>query len=230
MKTAWAIRHVAFEDLGLIAPLLQARGYTIRYLEALSTDFSRIDALSPDLLIVLGGPMGARDTTDYPFLAWEAEAIRRRRALNLPTLGICLGAQVMAVSAGGDVHAMPRKEIGMGSVQLTDAGQQSVLAPLADVPVLHWHGDAIVLPAGVPSLATTDACATQAFELPGRALGLQFHLEAELSRIHEWTQGHASELADAGLKAEAIEQAAALHADDLDRTARTVIGAWLDRL
>lgn len=231
MKTAWAIRHVSFEDLGVLAPLLSERSYAIRYIEALHEDLSELDGTHPDLLIVLGGPMGATETERYPFLAHEARWLQQRRALLRPSLGICLGAQVLAVSAGGDVAAMPRKEIGLGPLTLSPAGHSSCLQPLAGgTHVLHWHGDAIRLPADATVLASTDVCAVQAFELPGHALGLQCHLEANLHRISEWTHGHARELAQAGLDGRAIEQFAALHAPALTSAARDVFAQWLDGL
>lgn len=231
MKTAWAIRHVSFEDLGLLAPLLRARGYQIRMIDVPQEDLTTLDGRTPDLLIVLGGPMGARDTREHPFLAIEAQWLRQRRAAGLPSLGICLGAQVMAVSAGGDVAAMPRKEIGLAPVQVSAAGLQSCLRALAGgTAVLHWHGDAIQAPADAVILASTDACAVQAFALPGHGLGLQFHLEAQLQHIGQWTQGHAEELAQAGLDPHAIEHAAAVHADELQLVAQQVFSQWLDAL
>lgn len=230
-KTAWAVRHVSFEDLGVLEPLLQARGYGLRYLDAGRDDLSELDPTRPDLLVVLGGPMGATDVDLHPFLRTELDWLRRRRQALLPSLGICLGAQLMAVAAGGDVRTMPRREIGMGPLTLTAAGMDSCLAALAaDAAVLHWHGDAIVLPDEVFPLASTAACAVQAFALPGPSLGLQFHLEADLRRIGAWTRGHAAELRAAGLDPSRIEAEAALHADTLAAGAARVFSAWLDAL
>ncbi len=230
-KTAWAVRHVSFEDLGVLDPLLQARGYRIRYLEAAHDDLSALDPTQADLLVVLGGPMGATDVDLHPFLRTELDWLRRRRQALLPSLGICLGAQLMAVAAGGDVRAMPRREIGMGPLTLTEAGRKSCLAALpAGAAVLHWHGDAIVLPDEAFPLASTAACAVQAFALPGPSLGLQFHLEADLRRIDAWTHGHAAELRAAALDPSRIEAEAALQANTLAAGAARVFEAWLDAL
>lgn len=230
-RQAWAIRHVDFEDLGVLQPLLHSRGYTIRYLDALRGEVDAADLREPDLLVVLGGPMGATDVHDHPFLRREAEGLRQRRQLRLPSLGICLGAQLMAVSAGGGVRAMPRKEIGGGPVDLTPAGLASCLAPLAaGGTVLHWHGDEIMPPPGATVLATTPACAVQAFELIGPSLGLQFHMEADLERIGEWTHGHALELAAAGLDATAPELDLRNQASAVRALADRIFGAWLDAL
>ncbi len=99
MKTALALRHVHFEDLGTLEPLLQARGYRVRYLDpavdALGAD-AVADAAAADLLVVLGGPLGACDEALYPFLAAEQRLIAQRLAQGRPLLGICLGAQLLA--------------------------------------------------------------------------------------------------------------------------------------
>jgi GMP synthase (glutamine-hydrolysing) len=230
-RAAWAIRHVEFEDLGVLHPLLYSRGYSVRYLEAPQGALDAVDLIEPDLLVVLGGPMGATDVHEHPFLRLEADALRRRRLLRRPSLGICLGAQLMAVSAGGDVQPMPLREIGLGPLELTTEGLHGCLAPLAGGdPVLHWHGDRIVLPPAATLLASTPACAVQAFTLDGPSLGLQFHLEADLERIGEWIGGHAAELAGTGQDAQALASAARGQAARVRELAVRVFGAWLDAL
>ena len=96
MKTAQAIRHVHFEDLGTITPLLRERGYAVQHVDACTDDLTSLDATAPTLLIVLGGPFGAFDENDYPFLSAEMSLVRKRLDAGLPILGICLGAQLIA--------------------------------------------------------------------------------------------------------------------------------------
>src|SRR5271170_5030815 len=120
-------------------------------------------ARDADLLIVLGGPIGVADTDAYPFLREELELIGERLAGDRPTLGICLGAQLLAVAAGGSVRPGTEAEIGYAPVTLTTAAPGSVLEPLRGVPVLHWHGDVISTPPELPPLAFTQLCANQAF-------------------------------------------------------------------
>ena len=115
MKIAWAIRHIAFEDLGLLDPLLRARGYEIRHHAAGADLPTPVGCDSADLLVVLGGPMDADDYATHPNLRDEVAILRHRRERDLPTLGICLGAQMMALAIGGAVRPMPRKEIGWGT-------------------------------------------------------------------------------------------------------------------
>jgi len=230
-----ALRHLAFEDLGLLAPLLRERGYDhIEYRDA------GVDAFAPaaeadafDLVVVLGGPIGAEDGAMYPFLDDELRLIERRLAREQPLLGICLGAQMMARALGARVRPMVhgRKEIGFGPIELTAAGHDSPLAALpAGVPVLHWHGDQFELPAGVPSLAATALCPHQAFLAGPAALGLQFHLEADPRRIEQWLVGHAGELGQAGIDIAALRRDAVLHGSALAPALGRLLDAWFARL
>lgn len=230
MKTALALRHVHFEDLGTLEPLLRERGFEPRYLDPCVDDLAAVDAAAPELLVVLGGPIGAFDDEAYPFLAGELRLIERRLASGRPLLGICLGAQLAARALGTRVGPMGYKEIGFGELVLTPEGRASVLAPLAGVPVLHWHGDRFELPAGSRLLAGTEACAQQAFALGDAVLGLQFHLEADADRIERWLVGHCCELGQAGIDPRMLRAQAQRHGAALKAAARRAIGDWLDRL
>lgn len=134
MRTALVIRHVHFEDLGSFAAPLAAAGHEVRYVDA------GLDDLRAEELVLLGGPIGAYEGHLYPFLDDELDALRARLAAGAPTLGICLGAQLMAAALGARVAPGPAKEIGWATVELTEAGQAGPLHHLDGVPVLHWHG------------------------------------------------------------------------------------------
>lgn len=95
-----ALRHVAFEHAGLVADSLAARGHTLRYVEVGSEPLDAEAIVGADLLVVLGGPIGVYETEDYPFLVPELDAIHARLATKRPTLGICLGAQLIAAALG----------------------------------------------------------------------------------------------------------------------------------
>jgi GMP synthase (glutamine-hydrolysing) len=227
-RTALAIRHVAFEDVGVWRDLLVDRGYDLAYLEAGVDDLTDAAVLSADLLIVLGGPIGVYETDAYPFLVGEIETVRRRLEQQKPVLGACLGAQLMATALGARVAPGPAKEIGYAPVVLTDAGRASPLARLEGLPVLHWHGDSSDLPPGAENLASTDLCPVQAFRCGRKALGLQFHVEADPRRIETWLVGHAVELAKAGVdprvvRADALRLGAATAA-----AGRAILSDWLE--
>jgi GMP synthase (glutamine-hydrolysing) len=190
-----ALRHVAFEDLGLLAPLLASRGHAVRYVDVPIADLSDLDPLAPDLLVVLGGPIGVYESDLYPFLEAETALLARRLEAERPTLGICLGSQLMAKALGARVYPSGVKEIGWAPLTLTAEGRDSPLRHLDATPVLHWHGDTFDLPAGAVRLASTAACQNQAFRLNASALALQFHAEAAGRALEAWFVGHTGEIA-----------------------------------
>lgn len=228
-KTALALRHLAFEDLGLIAPRLSARGLEVRYHDAGVDDFGAVDLDQVDLLVVLGGPIGAEDEARFPWLADELALIRRRLDSGRPLLGLCLGAQLMARALGARVRTMGVKEIGFSPVRLTEAGRATALAELGDQAVLHWHGDRFELPRGLASLAWTPVCDHQAFAPHARALGLQFHPEVDPARFEQWLVGHVGELEQAGIEPAALRAAMARESEGLQAALGRLMDRWLDQ-
>jgi GMP synthase (glutamine-hydrolysing) len=120
LKTAVALRHVHFEDLGALADPLEAAGYAVRYHDVGIHELRTLERVKTELVIVLGGPVGAYESRRYPFLADEIRLLEDRLAAGRPTLGICLGAQLMARALGASVHPAPTGEIGWAPVELTD--------------------------------------------------------------------------------------------------------------
>jgi GMP synthase (glutamine-hydrolysing) len=192
--------------------------------------FDRATLSIADLVVILGGPIGVYDTDRYPFLFEERAALEKRLAWGKPTLGICLGAQVIAQALGAEVKLTGRIEIGYAPLTLTDQGDLSVLAGLESVTVLHWHGDQFNIPLGARPLARTPGFSNQAFSIGSRILGLQFHLEMECTKIERWLIGHAHELAAHQIDPGAIRRDAARFGPDLAGVSRSIFAAWLDRL
>lgn len=220
-KDVIAIRHVAFEDLGLLAPVLAARGFDVRYVEATDGGLAELDPLAPGLMVVLGGPIGVYEGTEYLFLTDELRLIGRRLDADLPLIGICLGAQLMASALGARVYPGENgKELGWAPLELTAAGRNHALDHLAPeaTSVLHWHGDTFDLPQGAVHLAASARYPNQAFSFGRNALALQFHAEAAGPALERWFVGHALEIAltegvtVAGLRAATLEHSARMSA------------------
>jgi GMP synthase (glutamine-hydrolysing) len=229
MTECIAIRHLTFEDVGLMSGLLGERGIGVRYLDAGIDHFDPAQIAAAGLVVVLGGPIGVYEEDQYPFLHDELVALRARLDTGRPTLGICLGAQLIAKALGAKVAPGPQKEIGWGPIALSEAGRASVLAPFDGVPVLHWHGDNAALPPGAIGLASTPACPVQAFAIGRTVLALQFHIEADPARIEQWLVGHTVELGKAGIDPRILRRQAAEMGPLTASTGRKVLGNWLDQ-
>ncbi|MBV8474035.1 MAG: glutamine amidotransferase [Hyphomicrobiales bacterium] len=229
-KRALALRHVAFEDVGVWSSVLAERGYDLHYVDVGPRPLP-LDAIAGcDLMIVLGAPIGVYETDAYPFLIEEIAAIGARLAARRPTLGVCLGAQLMAAALGARVAPGPGKEIGYAPVELTPEGLGSPLAAMAASSVLHWHGDNFDLPAGAERLGATKLCPNQAFRIGNHALGLQFHVEADPDALESWLIGHACELAAAKIDPRTLRAEARRHGAATADAGRRVLSKWIEGL
>ena len=230
MNRALALRHVHFEDLGTFGPVLEAHGYSVAYADAGLDDLAAIDEAPLDLLIILGGPIGAYEEEHYPFLNDELSLIGRRLASGRPLLGICLGAQLVARAMGAEVKPGAQKEIGWGPVSLTEAGRRSPLRHLGSEPVLHWHGDAFTLPEGAVRLASTSICPNQAFSAGSSVLAIQFHPEAAVEGFERWLIGHAVEIAGVRLSPDILRRETRLYGPTAGERGKALIAEWLSGL
>lgn len=225
MRKATVITHVAFEDLDSLEQPLRKAGFNIAFRDAARHSLGVKDRAS-DLTILMGGPIGVYEQSDYPFLTAEIDYVRDRIARNLPTLGICLGAQLIAAALGSPVYPGRAKEIGWSTLRFTEAGAQSAIAEL-NCAVLHWHGDTFDLPHGAQLLASSTLYPHQAFSC-GRALALQFHPEVSAEGLERWYVGHTGELGQfrKGIVPE-LRTAAAVHAPKLAQRLGRFLTRWL---
>jgi GMP synthase (glutamine-hydrolysing) len=231
MRTALAITHVAFEDLGSLGIELLQAGFNIQLIDACTVNLRAIDTLNPELVIVLGGPIGIYERDAYPFLEAEILLLRSRLAAKRSTLGICLGAQLMAAALGARVYpGSYGKELGWAPIH-SDSGCSlppwfgALLNP--ELRVLHWHGDTFDLPSGVRRLAGTARYANQAFSVEEYALALQFHPEVTVQGLERWYVGHACELAQAGICVRQLRAESHTFGPALETAARQFWRQWL---
>jgi len=187
-KTLLAFRHVAQEHLGALAPVLDSMGFQYQYVDC----FRELPpkSLPPGLagLIFLGGPMSVNDELEH--IRRELQLIEEALRRDVPVLGICLGAQLLAHALGASVYRNPVPEIGWAPIYLTEEGKRDPLfQEFTDgEPVLHWHGETFDLPRGATWLAYSDHCRHQAFRFGPAHYGFQFHIEATPAMIASWVQ------------------------------------------
>ncbi|MFF3640845.1 type 1 glutamine amidotransferase [Streptomyces sp. NPDC002564] len=190
-RTVLILQHVEVEKPGLILDALGGSGLDVDVRNLFERPGRALPPVA-DLagLVVMGGPMNADDVTGYPELKLERDLLVDALRDELPTLGVCLGAQLLARAQGLAVR--PGAELGQGSevgwAALRDVDRDDpVVGPLADAPaVLHWHGDRIVPGPGTRVLARTATTDCQAFRAGPAAWGLQFHLEVTPGLLDDW--------------------------------------------
>ena len=238
VKTVNVIRHLAFEDLGSFSSVLQANDYHINYIEAADyaltpDDLSQLDALSDDLLIILGGPISVNDAGLFAFIHAEIALLKRRLAADKPTLGICLGAQLIASALGAKVYPGAEKEIGWFDLHLTAAGEQSALRYLAakHCRVLHWHGETFDLPEAAKLLASSEKYPRQAFSYGKNILALQFHPEVTQHGLERWFIGHIGEIMGTdGVSVMQLREDTHRYANQLEVQGELFFNSWLNQV
>lgn len=218
------IRHLCFEGLGTLADELDRLGLAFDYLDPPTDEVG--SAREPEVLIVMGGPISVNDDDRFPFLGNVIDAIRHRIDSRLPTLGICLGAQLIARAMGAAVVPMAAPEIGWRSLTLTPQGQAGPLRHLA-TPVMHWHGETFDVPSGAQALASTPACPNQAFAVGDHTLALQFHIEVSATHLEHWLVGHIHELDHCGIDVGKLRDDARRYASDSTARGARVLAEWL---
>lgn len=158
-----------------------------------------------ELVVVGGTPICVRDCGVHPFLVRERDYLERRSRADLPTLGICFGAQLLASVLGAEVSRSPVMEIGGYAVLRTQRGAEDpLLAGFPDrFPVFHWHGDTFDVPSGAELLVEGNACRNQMFR-HGRLIGVQFHMEVTVPMARRWTVEYVEELECVGKSADQV--------------------------
>jgi GMP synthase-like glutamine amidotransferase len=212
MSRCLVVQHVAPEGAFAIEEVLRASGVGVDVCRVYAGDAVPPDTAGLDGLVVMGGPMSAGSNEGFPSreaeLALLADALRGA----VPTLGVCLGAQLVAVAGGGAAYPGARgPEIGWGPVTLgAECRDDTLFRGLPErLTVLHWHGDTFDLPQGARHLIANERYANQAFRLGDVAWGVQFHLEVTRQAVEDFVTAFASDLEGAATSPAAIRSAAA---------------------
>lgn len=227
MSSALIIRHTPYEGIAGFRQPVEEAGFVIDRVDVTDPAFPAIDFLGPDLVVLMGGPMGVYEREAHPWIDCEIARLALRIAAGRPTLAVCLGAQMVAAAMGARVFPGPVREIGFAPIILNEAGARSPLRHIAGVPVLHWHGDTFDVPEGVELLATS-AAYPQAFRRGANLLALQCHPEmGEDPRVEAWLADSGDHLREAGTDAERIRLDYAAKGPAAVAAGRTMIREWL---
>jgi GMP synthase-like glutamine amidotransferase len=199
MHRALIVQQVPHEGPGLIGVELRRAGFKADFVRAYSKDRFPRSAAGYSALVVLGGPMGVYEEDEYPFIKDEIKLLESALKDRVPTLGVCLGAQLLARAAGSAVYKGPGKEIGFYKVRVTDEGARDGL--LKGLPrefdVFQWHGDTFDVTneeKGSVNLASSPLFPNQLIRVGKNAYGVQFHLEVDLRMVREWIEVNDPEL------------------------------------
>lgn len=182
------LKHIEIEGPGSIEYFFRSTARPLRTINLAA------GAILPDSLngieavISLGGPMNVYEEADYPFLIDEDRFLKRAVEKEVPILGICLGAQLLAKACDAKVKKAREKEVGWHRVTLTKKGEEDPLfAGLSkELEVFQWHEDTFDIPDGAAHLIKSGACPNQAFRFGKNAYGLQFHVEVTPEMVEGW--------------------------------------------
>lgn len=229
MAKVYVLQHHAAENLGRISDALEGAALAWQYVRVADGQPVPKDMKAAGGLIVMGGPMGVYQTDRYPWLRDEMALINDAIKHNLPVLGVCLGAQIVAAALGAKVVRNPAgKEIGWHPITLEEAATKDRL--MRELPEkltpFHWHGDIFELPSGAVSLARSEKTPCQAFRYGDKVYGLQFHFEVTSESVRAMAAAFAKELAREKISADEMVAQSAEFMPALEQIADTVFSRW----
>ena len=184
MKPVAIFRHSPTEGPGYVAAYLDAHSIPWRLVRIDAGEAAPASAGGVSGMAFMGGPMSVNDA--LPWIPAALRLIRTAVEQDVPVLGHCLGAQLMAKALGAAVAPNPQKEIGWGRVDVADSGQaRAWFGATRSFLAFHWHGETFAIPPGAACIASSPDCVNQAFVLD-RHLGMQFHVEMTPEMVRAW--------------------------------------------
>jgi len=198
MATCLVVEHSAPERSYAIGDAMRSMGITVERCRTYAGEQPPGDAAGLDGLLVMGGPMSATADAGFPTRGAEIALIADAVTRGVPTVGVCLGAQLLAAATGGAVYpGRPGPEVGWAPVSMAPgAADDPLFAGLPpSLTVLHWHGETFELPVGAVHLASSQRYANQAFRVGDAAWGVQFHLEIDHGAVQAFAQAFPDETA-----------------------------------
>ena len=229
MAKIYVLQHHPVENLGTVADALEGAALAWQYVRIQNGQPVPASMKGAGGLIVMGGPMGVYQTDRYPWLRDEMRLIEDAIGSNLPVLGVCLGAQILAAALGAKVDRNPSgKEIGWHPIRLSESAKDDRLMrglPVTMTP-FHWHGDIFDLPRGAVSLASSDKTACQAFRHGEKAYGFQFHFEVTREGVSAMAAAFEKELIRENIAADRMIAQSSDFIPSLEKISDTVFSRW----
>lgn len=232
--TVWAFQHVGYEGLGSFEDILNEMNADIRYICGKRESLKGLDASDPDIMIVLGGPMGLYEADKYPYLLDEVELVRERINSKKPLLGICLGAQIIAQALGSKAfRGEAGQEIGWYPIYLNEAAQETPLRHLdhTKTNMMHWHSDTFELPEGVVYFGGSDLYKNQAYRFEDHVWAVQCHPEITPRKLELWYEADTQDLLEVpGLTVDKLREDADRYGQTLKKQARLFFTEWVEQM
>lgn len=234
MKPVLVFQHIWCETPGLFLDLLREQKRPIETVRLHEGDRVPDDLSRFAGLLVMGGPMSVNDEADYPWLNTQDRILKKALAEDFPTLGVCLGSQLIAKAAGGTIRRGPHKEIGWYPIRLTaEARDDRLFEEFPEtIEVFQWHGEYFDTPPGAVNLASSALYQCQAFSIGRNVYGLLFHLEVTARMVTEWVSTFKEELEGVKgyIRTEAILEGLPGRISGLNRRARTLFARFCENL
>jgi GMP synthase-like glutamine amidotransferase len=231
MAKCLVVQHLEPEGPYKVADELQNRGIKIEMCRIFAGDATPVDITGYDALVVMGGSMSAASDEGFPTRRAELALLEDAVRMQVPVLGVCLGAQLLAASLGALVYKGSNgAEIGWMPVTLTaDAKADPLFAGLKrDMTVFHWHGDTFDLPVGASRLASSERYENQAFRFGESCWGLQFHLEVDQQAVESFISSFGDEASSNGVPTEVLERGAPRALESLSPVRGIVLGRFAE--
>jgi GMP synthase-like glutamine amidotransferase len=189
------IKHIDFEGPGKIEDYFRDAARAVSLIDLSKGEYLTKDIKGVEAVVSLGGPMNVYEEGIFPFLKEENFFIKEALKKEIPFLGICLGAQLLAKACGAEVKKSPQKEVGWYKIKLTGAGVKDPFFKNlgAKLDVFQWHEDMFEVPENGLLLASSEGCPYQAFRVSKNAYGLQFHVEVTPEIVNSWIEAYAKD-------------------------------------
>lgn len=221
-------QHTSSGGPGALLEAVRAHNINCRIMTTAYEDIADFDALAPDLLIVMGGAPGVYQASDYPFLQHEQRILEKRLAADRPTIGICLGAQLIAAAMGAKVYKGEHgPEIGWFDMTLTAAGQSSPVNAFEATKIMQWHGDTFDFPAGATLLAGSQKYPHHIFTHGRNVIAFQGHIEVTADILADWYVDDAALFVKHSERLHALRQDTAQYVKGMTNATQTFMKEWL---